>query len=108
MSQLTKVEDISPYEWHKWHVGVYASGKGPQPLGTVDFDELERRAKEKLEKYPGSFMYAGGSAGIWSTYRANRRAFEKFCLIPRMLVDATTRNLEVINSYIPRRAPKRT
>ncbi|KIM43077.1 hypothetical protein M413DRAFT_395561 [Hebeloma cylindrosporum] len=39
-------------------------------------------------------MYAGGSAGTNSTYRANRQAFEKYGIIPRMLVNATTRSLE--------------
>lgn len=38
-------------------------------------------------------MYAGGSAGTCSTYTANLRAFEKYRLIPRMLVNATTRSL---------------
>jgi isopentenyl diphosphate isomerase/L-lactate dehydrogenase-like FMN-dependent dehydrogenase len=40
-------------------------------------------------------MYAGGSAGTSSTYRANLAAFEKYRIVPRMLVDATTRSLEV-------------
>ncbi|KAJ7648552.1 FMN-dependent dehydrogenase [Mycena rosella] len=39
-------------------------------------------------------MYAGGSAGTNSTYRANLRAFEKYRIVPRMLVDATVRSLE--------------
>jgi lactate 2-monooxygenase len=40
-------------------------------------------------------MYAGGSAGTGSTYRANLRAFDKYGIIPRMLVNATRRSLEV-------------
>lgn len=44
-------------------------------------------------------MYAGGSAGINSTYHANLRAFEKYRIVPRMLVDATTRSLEVSPSH---------
>jgi hypothetical protein len=36
-------------------LGVYASRKGPQPLGTVSFDEIEERAKEKLKEYPGKW-----------------------------------------------------
>jgi len=50
----------------------------------------------------GAFMYAGGSAGTGSTYQANRQAFEKYGIIPRMLVNASTRSLEVsrnINSF---------
>lgn len=92
---------------------LYSSRKAPQPLGTVSFDQIEAMAKEKLKEYggmivevcvdeniaethhKGAFMYAGGSAGTNSTYRANLRAFEKFGIIPRMLVNATNRNLEV-------------
>jgi lactate 2-monooxygenase len=40
-------------------------------------------------------MYAGGSAGTNSTYRANLQAFNKYGIIPRMLVNATQRSLAV-------------
>ena len=43
----------------------------------------------------GAFLYAYGSAGTNSTHRANQRAFQKFGIIPRMLVNATRRSLEV-------------
>jgi isopentenyl diphosphate isomerase/L-lactate dehydrogenase-like FMN-dependent dehydrogenase len=43
----------------------------------------------------GAFLYAYGSAGTNSTYHANQRAFQKFGIIPRMLVNATRRSLEV-------------
>jgi len=39
-------------------------------------------------------MYAGGNAGTGSTYRANLRAFDKYGIIPRMLVNANQRSLE--------------
>jgi len=32
---------------------IYTSSRGPQPLGTVVFDDIEERAKEKLKEYPG-------------------------------------------------------
>ncbi|KAJ7046444.1 oxidoreductase [Mycena alexandri] len=80
--------------WSSYSLGIYLGRKGTQPLGTVVFDEIEAKAKETLKDYPGAFMYAGGSAGTNSTYRANLRAFEKYRIVPRMLVDATTRNLE--------------
>ncbi|PPQ84734.1 hypothetical protein CVT26_014744, partial [Gymnopilus dilepis] len=80
--------------WSSYMLEIYKSRKGPEPLGTVDFDEIEAMAKEKLKDYGGAFMYAGGSAGTNSTYRANRRAFEKWGIVPRMLVDATQRSLE--------------
>ncbi|KAK7008249.1 Fmn dependent [Favolaschia claudopus] len=80
--------------WSTYMVSVYVGRRGPQPLGTVDFEEIEAKAKEKLKEYPGAFMYAGGSAGTNSTYRANLAAFEKYRIVPRMLIDATTRTLE--------------
>ncbi|KAJ6581957.1 oxidoreductase [Mycena capillaripes] len=80
--------------WSTYMVSVYIGRRGPQPLGTVDFNEIESQAEEKLKDYPGAFMYAGGSAGTSSTYRANLRAFEKYRIVPRMLVDATMRSLE--------------
>ena len=40
-------------------------------------------------------MFAGGSAGTNSTYRTNLRAFDKYQIIPRMLVNASQRSLEV-------------
>ncbi|KAJ7644676.1 oxidoreductase [Roridomyces roridus] len=80
--------------WADYMISVYKGRKGAQPLGTVVFEEIEAKAKEKLESTPGAFMYAGGSAGKSSTYRANLQAFEKYRIIPRMLVNATVRNLE--------------
>ncbi|KAJ6554963.1 oxidoreductase [Mycena vulgaris] len=80
--------------WSDYMASIYRGKKGTQPLGTVSFDEIEAKAKETLKDYPGAFMYAGGSAGIYSTYRVNLRAFEKYRIVPRMLVDATIRTLE--------------
>ena len=40
-------------------------------------------------------MYTFGSAGLSSTEYANRTALEHWRLVPRMLRDATTRNLDV-------------
>ncbi|XP_006462481.1 hypothetical protein AGABI2DRAFT_119340 [Agaricus bisporus var. bisporus H97] len=82
-------------KWSQYMIGIYMSRRGPQPLGTVEYDKIEQRAQDKLKDYPGAFMYAGGSAGTCQTYRANLRAFEKYGIIPRMLVDCTTRDLSV-------------
>lgn len=101
--------------WKAYLGELYFSRKPPHPLGTVSYDEIEAQAKEKLKDIPGTkdmfipepqpfqlttvnlgaFMYAGGSAGSNSTYRANLRAFEKWGIIPRMLRDANNRTLEV-------------
>lgn len=86
-------------------VEVYNSRRPPQPLGTVVFEEIEEKAREKLKDYPGAFLYAYGSAGIGSTYRANQRAFQKFGIIPRMLVNATHRSLETTIFGVTHPAP---
>ncbi|KAF5360733.1 hypothetical protein D9756_005106 [Leucocoprinus leucothites] len=85
----------APGKWSSYMLGVYTSRNGPQPLGTVVFEEIEEKAKEKLKEYPGAFMYAAGNAGTHQTYRANRRAFEKYSIIPRMLVESTFRDIRV-------------
>ncbi|RDB14649.1 putative lactate 2-monooxygenase PB1A11.03 [Hypsizygus marmoreus] len=85
-------------KWSSYMLSIYMGRQAPQPLGTVVFEEIEAKAKETLKDYPacniGAFMYAGGSAGTNSTYRANRKALDKYAIIPRMLVNATVRSLE--------------
>lgn len=34
-------------------LNIYRGRKGVEPLGTVVFDEIEAKAKEKLKDYPG-------------------------------------------------------
>ncbi|KDR82554.1 hypothetical protein GALMADRAFT_237926 [Galerina marginata CBS 339.88] len=91
--------------WSGYMLDLYRSRTAPQPLGTVVFEEIEAKAKEKLKDYGGAFMYAGGSAGTNSTYRANLRAFEKWGIIPRMLVNATRRSLETTIFGVTHSAP---
>jgi lactate 2-monooxygenase len=59
---------------------IYISGGSPWPVGA---DAWEARAEEVLE--PGPFGYIAGGAGNESTMRANREAFERRHLRPRML-----------------------
>ncbi|KAJ8081137.1 hypothetical protein PM082_017980 [Marasmius tenuissimus] len=83
-----------PEAWSSYMRGIYLAGIPPQPLGTVVYNEIEEKARQKLKDYPGAFLYAHGSAGTWQTYNANLKAFERYRIIPRMLVDASERNLE--------------
>src|SRR5512133_925724 len=69
---------------------IYISGESPWPVGA---DEWEARASEKLD--PGPFGYIAGGAGNEATVRANREAFERRRLRPRMLVGNTVRDLSV-------------
>jgi lactate 2-monooxygenase len=69
---------------------IYITGESPWPVGA---DEWEARASEKLES--GPFGYIAGGAGNEATVRANREAFERRRLRPRMLAANTVRDLSV-------------
>jgi isopentenyl diphosphate isomerase/L-lactate dehydrogenase-like FMN-dependent dehydrogenase len=69
---------------------IYISGESPWPVGA---DAWEARAHEVLE--PGPFGYIAGGAGNESTLRANREAFERRRLRPRMLSGNHARDTSV-------------
>lgn len=70
---------------------IYLHGLAEQtPLFTTNGAALEDAARERLE--PGPFGYVAGGAGAESTVRANREAFERWRIVPRMLTDATKRD----------------
>ena len=69
---------------------IYVTGESPWPVGVDDWEAL---ASEKLE--PGPFGYIAGGAGKESTVRANREAFERLRLRPRMLAGNSVRDLSV-------------
>jgi lactate 2-monooxygenase len=69
---------------------IYVSGESPWPVAP---DEWERKAEAALA--PGPFGYIAGGAGSESTVRANRDAFERYRLRPRMLAGNAQRDLSV-------------
>jgi lactate 2-monooxygenase len=69
---------------------IYITGESPWPVGA---DEWEARAAEQLD--PGPFGYIAGGAGNEATVRANREAFERRRLRPRMLAGNSVRDLSV-------------
>src|SRR5579863_984466 len=54
---------------------------------------LEQKAKETLP--PAAFDYVAGGAGGEDTMRANREAFYRWRIVPRMLRDVSQRDLSV-------------
>lgn len=81
---------------------IYLQGLGEQvPPFTTDGTALEGVARERME--PGPFGYVAGGAGSGATVRANREAFDRWRLVPRMLTDATTRDLSttVLGTSMP-------
>jgi lactate 2-monooxygenase len=69
---------------------IYSSGECSWP---VAFDEWESLARERID--PAAFDYIAGGAGSEATMRANREAFERRRIRPRMLTGNTERDLTV-------------
>ena len=67
----------------------------------VSLPLLEQAAKEKLT--PQAYDYVAGGAGGEQTMRANRDAFDRWKIVPRMLRDVSTRDLSVslLGSTLP-------
>jgi lactate 2-monooxygenase len=73
---------------------IYRDGiHGRRPRVPTDFATLERRAKRKARAI--GWAYAAGGAGEGATMRANREAFERWKIVPRMLRDVSRRDIGV-------------
>ena len=73
---------------------IYALGLGGgKPSVPVPLDLLEQKAKEVLA--PRAYDYVAGGAGGEDTMRANREAFYRWRIVPRMLRDVSKRDLSV-------------
>jgi isopentenyl diphosphate isomerase/L-lactate dehydrogenase-like FMN-dependent dehydrogenase len=71
---------------------IYLRGReGHRPTLPTDLNNLEAYAKSSLAPEP--FWYVAGAAGAGHTHRANLEAFQRWRIIPRMLTDATDRDL---------------
>ncbi|MGN6664225.1 MAG: alpha-hydroxy-acid oxidizing protein [Solirubrobacterales bacterium] len=71
---------------------IYARGLGGEaPAIPVAVAELERAAVEAMD--PRAANYVGAGAGSEATMRANREAFERRRIVPRMLRDVAARDL---------------
>nr|WP_042194732.1 lactate 2-monooxygenase [Kibdelosporangium sp. MJ126-NF4]CEL21503.1 Lactate 2-monooxygenase [Kibdelosporangium sp. MJ126-NF4]CTQ95930.1 Lactate 2-monooxygenase (EC 1.13.12.4) [Kibdelosporangium sp. MJ126-NF4] len=81
---------------------LYLHGLADQrPPFTTDTSRLAESAREILE--PGPYWYVQGGAGSGATMRANREAFDKWRIVPRMLRDATARDVStsVLGTTLP-------
>jgi lactate 2-monooxygenase len=77
---------------------IYLAGGSDWPVSP---EEWEAKARETLEQ--GPFDYVAGGAGSEATIRANREAFERRRLRPRMLTGNAERDLavEVLGLHSP-------
>ncbi len=67
-----------------WQSQIYLNGfAGFRPRVNIDLTTLEESARKVIS--PEAFAYIAGGAGNESTVRANREAFEKHKIVPRML-----------------------
>ena len=92
-------QKLSALDWQK---EIYLNGfAGTYPFVNVDFKNLEERAKAVMSYK--AFAYIAGAAGIESTMVANRQAFEKYKIIPRMLRDVGERDtsIELFGQKLP-------
>src|SRR5262245_37348555 len=81
---------------------IYLAGiDGFRPELPTDLTRLEALAATKLA--PEAYGYVAGSAGTGATARANRAAFEKWRIVPRMLRDVTGIGtaVEVLGTAMP-------
>ena len=77
-----------------FQLGIYIKGlQGIRPGLPVTYPELERRAHSALD--PTLVSYVAGGAGDERTQDANVTAFDRWGLIPRMLVGAAQRDLSI-------------
>jgi lactate 2-monooxygenase len=73
---------------------IYVAGvSGGRPRVPTDATLLEERAREAMS--PEAFAYVAGGAGTGATMRANRAAFDRWRIVPRMLRDVSVRDTTV-------------
>jgi L-lactate dehydrogenase (cytochrome) len=81
---------------------IYVRGLGGEvPSVPVAVEELERLAHEAMDERAANYVFAG--AGAEQTMRANRDAFGRYRIVPRMLRDVAVRDLSttVLGTAMP-------
>ena len=81
---------------------IYLDGiRGKLPVVPVDFHKLEARAQASLPA--AAFAYFAGGAGLERTMEANRRAFDRWKIVPRMLrgIEARDTSIELFGRPLP-------
>ncbi|HEX2191367.1 MAG TPA: lactate 2-monooxygenase [Longimicrobiaceae bacterium] len=74
--------------------GIFVAGVGGRrPAVPTHPARLEEEARRAMS--PEGFAYMAGGAGTESTVRANREAFERWRIVPRMLRDVSVRDTSV-------------
>ena len=90
--------DFAAYQNEIYLAGMFRETHPARPVGMA---ELERAAYEAMTEEARG--YVAGGASSEDTIRANREAFRRWRLVPRMLTDVSTRDLttEVAGTRMP-------
>jgi lactate 2-monooxygenase len=81
---------------------IYLAGvRGRRPAVPVSFAELESSARRRMTRE--AYAYVAGGAGLESTIEANRAAFDRRRIVPRVMRDVSERDLSV--ELLGRRLP---
>jgi lactate 2-monooxygenase len=73
---------------------IYLRGlMGQRPAIPIAIEHIEEKARQALR--PEAWDYVAGGAGSEDTVRANREAFRKWRIVPRMLRDVSQRDLSI-------------
>jgi lactate 2-monooxygenase len=94
------MSDTIPYANYQYE--IYLRGMaGQRPARSLDWRRLEADALNLLRRGPRG--YIAGGAGLGETMRANREAFDRWRLRPRMLRDVSERSLTrtVLGTELP-------
>ena len=91
---------------------IYREGilEGKLPITTTDPTQLEEEARRHMSAK--GFWYVAGGACEGATMVANRKAFKKWRILPRMMKPATPRDMrvklfgEVYGAYPQARVPQ--
>ncbi len=92
----------APVPFGNYQFEIYLQGmSGKVPGLPTTYAELEAKAGEQLS--PEAFGYVAGGAGEEITVRENRAAFDRWRIVPRMLVDVSERDLSttVLGTEMP-------
>src|SRR5580765_4469562 len=77
-----------------WQKKIYLNGiAGIRSDIDVDFLKVEEKARSRMS--PEAFAYIAGGAGMEDTIKANRHAFEKYKVVPRVLCDVSDRDTSI-------------
>lgn len=84
---------FTPHYSLKQREAFIGGSNGVLPPFNTHPDLLEQKAHETLSK--GGWLYAASNAGQSQTHQANREAFYRWKILPRMLVDTNERDLSI-------------